>query len=254
MWLRNFVVRSVRDYRRERLRRHPIFKDLKCPVDPLILNEKSAVCFERQFIYYRIPKAANTTVISNIYPSEVLAKYSMSSNMAEFKSSLPKLSDIPSKDVDSVLNKFYQFSVVRNPVSRFRSCYLDKVNNDLRKSRSIKKSLGMNESETIDVDNFLYFLESGGLYENAHWAPQSDLISVDADKLDFLGTVENLHADLPIICRDLGIEVKEIKDWTGNATVRKGKKMPLTDAQLNRIYRLYECDFECFKYKKIDVY
>ncbi len=142
---------------------------------------------EFKFVYFRIPKAANSTVTAALHKN------------------LPP-ANIPRKDKRAgqqfgrsgiwtarQLERQFTFTFVRNPFARALSCYLDKV------AEANPKFTSLLGGDVADFGAFLAKLEAGALRANGHWAPQADLIPVQSDKLDFLGRVENIATDLPSV-------------------------------------------------------
>src|SRR5690606_25666256 len=102
------------------------------------------------------------------------------------------------------LKNLYKFTLVRHPVSRITSAYLDKVHNiNAPQRKLIIKALNMNENDNISFDEFLFYLENGGVFQNAHWALQKDLLFFEPKAYDFIGKMENITLDLTKILESI---------------------------------------------------
>ena len=157
--------------------------------------------------------------------------------------------------VKEVLENYYKFTFVRDPFSRILSAYLQKIEQGkgTRKAKykkMIRKRLGLNPNHEISFDDFIHYLDQGGIMDDPHWIPQSYYIDMlGHDKLHFVGRVENLIQDLhKLYCEILGNDnfflPKYKKKETGSTNqldkyyTRKSKKM---------IENLYVKDLEKFE-------
>lgn len=200
-------------------------------------DSRGCVDMELGFFYNRIPKAANSTVVTNLarlkFGKEIPSK--TAKKMFQTPSALHK------REV-ARFNGLFKFSVVRNPYTRVLSAYLDKV--ERRALRDNKES---------SFREFLQSLKNGRLYKNAHWAPQSALLLLTADQFDFIGKVESLDADIVFIKEKIQKNRPEepLKSFFGNATGATEKLRAYYDAQTAEMVRmLYRDDFDIFGYSQ----
>ncbi len=198
-------------------------------------DSRGCVDTELGFFYNRIPKAANSTVVTNL----ARLKFDREIPPKTAKKMFRTPSALYAKEV-SQFSSLFTFTVVRNPYTRTLSAYLDKV-----ERRALK-----NNKETSFRD-FLQSLEDGELYSNAHWAPQSALLLMPADQFDFIGKVETLETDLPFIKEKIQGKCPEepIRSILSNATGASRKLQAYYDDQTAEMVRnLYRSDFETFAY------
>ncbi len=146
---------------------------------------------EHRFIYFRIPKSANSTITLTLVRSMEAGVNGDQTGQQ-------------SKEVDqeflqsgvifpSQMERYFTFTFVRNPFTRVLSAYLDKVTSTNPK---FKKLLWV-DGRAISFRAFLERLDDGWLMKNVHWAPQSALIPLDAARLNFVRyTVDALEAAL----------------------------------------------------------
>jgi len=198
-------------------------------------DSRGCVDMELGFFYNRIPKAANSTVMTNLaglkFGQEIPSK--TAKKMFRTPSALHK------REV-ARFSGLFTFSVVRNPYTRVLSAYLDKV-----------ERRALRDKKEASFSGFLQSLKDGRLYANAHWAPQSALLLLPADLFDFIGKVESLDADIVFIKEKIKKNRPEepLKSYLGNATGATEKLRAYYDAETAEMVRmLYREDFDIFRY------
>jgi hypothetical protein len=212
-------------------------------------------------IYNRIKKSGNTTITA--FLGDVLAgtRYECASDL---KRKLVRPGDLSVAELRSLPN-FYSFTFVRDPYDRVLSAYLGAAL-DRKRSGSSRVRNGLRrfyfDREGRDhFHEFLEFLDSGGLYADRHWWPQVDLLVQPVKDFSFVGRLENLVTDMKVVLRAAGVSpdlssrlvtphALELKD--GNKIRSAGMK---TEAYYSPrtcaiVERLYERDFEIFKYPR----
>lgn len=198
-------------------------------------DDRGLVDMELGFFCNRIPKAANSTVVTNL----ARLKFGRDIPSPVAKKMFATPGRLSAAEV-ARFNDLFRFTMVRNPYTRTLSAYLDKVE---------RRALRHNRESSYG--DFLRALKKGRyLYSNAHWAPQSALMLIPVEAFDFIGKVENLEQDLAEIkrrvCPDLALPVTSFK---GNATDAGDKLRAYYDAERIALVReLYRDDFEVFGY------
>lgn len=223
-------------------------------ISPVILDQKVSISLTGRFVYYRIPKAANSTIFNSIYEKVSGHRVATMNELSHLKGSyFCRLRDIRKKDMPAV-SEFFHFTFVRHPVNRFLSCYRDKIEGG-EKSYYVNKWLGREAGQHVTMAQFIDYLEQGGLYTNAHWAPQADLVPSDIDNLDFIGKVENIENDWALLTEKLDVDwplaffaphSTSRNDTSGKETQRS--KPALDNSTLRRVEHLYRQDFTLFGY------
>lgn len=198
-------------------------------------DARGCVDIQMKFFCNRIPKAANSTVVTTL--ARIRFDREITSKQAKKMFLTPAL--LHNDEVQN-LDNFFRFVFVRNPFTRTLSAYLDKV-----ERRAVEKN------KPSSFKSFLYQLEAGRLHSNAHWAPQYNLLLIPVDQFDFIGRTETFDADmLTVKNRLLGKRSDEpVKSVLSNATNAKDKLDHYYDDETIELVRtLYRQDFEIFDY------
>ena len=199
-------------------------------------DARGCVDFQLGFFYNRIPKAANSTIITTL--ARLCFNREIPSKEAKKLFLSPALLY---KDEVKEFDQLFRFTFVRNPFSRTLSAYLDKV------ERRAKR----NGIETSYL-SFLQELDKGKLHTNGHWTPQSDLLLIPFNQFDFIGKVESLESDLHQVTYQLqkvpGTNA-DITSVLSNATHANKKLADYYDEKsVELVRKLYRQDFELFDY------
>lgn len=106
------------------------------------------------------------------------------------------------------LRRCWFFSVLRDPEARVLSAFLEKVGsgNSLRYS----KAAGFGESNPEGFARFVSYLEAGGLYDDAHWWPQVDLLAFPASQFDAIYRLEEIGQWFPALLSSRGLSTEGI--------------------------------------------
>ena len=212
---------------------------------PLLRKRNKHLCYkiakrvyfskEYNFCYFRMPKAASTTILNSLSKS-ILKK---DKSMIELEKKFQKLPN--TKD----LNNVFKFTFVRNPVTRVLSAYLDKS----RDPSFLKSHTFLNVAPgTIQgFEHFLACLEDGKLLSNLHWAPQTEILPFEVEEIDFVGRFEKLEDDLRFCLEniaggDISIESSRPHQTDADNRIREY----ISKHSRSTIERLYSKDFEIF--------
>lgn len=121
--------------KRWRVARSPFFR--RYPVagneTMLAIDQRIAVSRQKGFIYFRVPKAANSTVVTLLYEGAGADGYVSK----EAKRSFARASALKSDEVNGLRERFFLFTVVRDPFSRLLSAYLDQIGRGKRGKRPV---------------------------------------------------------------------------------------------------------------------
>lgn len=197
-------------------------------------NARGCVDLELGFFCNRIPKAANSTVITN------LARLKFGRDI--FSPDAKKLFATPASLSRRDMGRFeglFKFAVVRNPYTRTLSSYLEKV-----------ERFAVKKGKPTSFRQFLYDVRERLLLRNAHWAPQHALLLIPLDQFDMIGKVETLERDLSAIRARIRPEIEwPLTSATHHATGAAGKLLKYYDDELIALVRdMYRKDFEAFAY------
>lgn len=204
------------------------------------IDRRVAVDRQRGFIYFRIPKAANSTVTVTLQAAGADVPTSM-----QAKQSFARASDLGRDEVDHLGERFFLFSVVRDPFARLASAYLHKVMRSPRYQSLVNQHLRRPAQTPIDFLQFCQFIAQGGLHLNPHWFPQRDLIPIGFDALHFIGRVESLESDLrQIMARIGGAREDRLHSWDPHRTNASERLASLYCGEsLDIVRRCYRDDF-----------
>lgn len=222
-------------------------------VDVSSVDRRGAYGSERNFFYNRVPKVANSSIITALATASSVGRLTA----VESKSFFINPSEMNSWQVEKLIGGGFKFVFVRNPYTRILSAYLDKIVR--RKYFSIEgklaKSTLHSKTRTPTFGEFCTYLECEGLYANAHWAPQKDLLLLPVDLFDYIGRFENLASDISAVMSriysygNFDLTQKGPPQTNAGALLEKY----YTCAQLDRVAMLYASDFELFGYKNSEI-
>lgn len=141
---------------------------------------------------------------------------------------------------DEKLNEYYKFIFVRNPYARLVSAWNDKKS-EYNLNKNFKKFVMTENSIFVDgVPNYLHLQTQSSLIETPNGFKTG---------LNFIGKVESIDQDWQTLCLCADIPYRPMV----KAQVRKHAdyRTYYDSDTSNRIYHLYERDFEMFGYSKI---
>jgi len=242
---------SVFKLKRLYLRSRPFFNEYfkSSRVSLLVLDQKISISHDAGFVYYRIPKAANSTIFSSLYENMSERIPTDMDELSQLKESYYSRPRHVSKKQLASIKAFTHFTFVRHPIKRFLSCYRDKIAGG-EKSHYVNKWMKRDFAHPVTMEEFIDYLEQGGLYDNAHWAPQVALVPNDISKLDFIGKVENIENDWSLLCKTLGVDwpLAYFAPHSTSQHAPRGESPVLDAGTLGRLEALYHEDFERFDY------
>ncbi|MEA3438223.1 MAG: sulfotransferase family protein [Thermodesulfobacteriota bacterium] len=214
-----------------------------------IIENGLAISTAHKYVYARVYKSANSTVISSLYNAENNNRIIGLDDIQKIKDNyFTKPGELSKIDLEN-LDSYYKFTIVRNPYRRILSAYLDKIKNrNGSKRKIVTKLLNKNPNDQITFNEFLGFLENGGLRQNGHWAPQTDFLVFPIDQYNYIGKLENLQKDLTHILTTTYGKDCPIVSVNEHKTDSRNKTKELTASDKLRIYNLYMDDFKNFNY------
>jgi len=213
-------------------------------------DARGAVFFRSKFFYNRIPKNANTTIVSVIRQLEHGDDDVAGMGGARAKDGLVRPSELRARDIEALEESFFKFVFVRNPYTRVLSAYRDKISGGRRQARKFHRwATRKGLSADPCFANFCRYLAEAGLYEDPHWAPQKDCLLLCPSKFDFLGSVENLGTDLrEMLWRAFEGEVALDIPMTNSTNSSSKVGEYYTQREIDMVQDLYKADFEAFGY------
>lgn len=224
-----------------------------CTVPSHTLPKKFLYLPDKGLVYCVMNKCAST------YIGRGLTGLDTDEAIQARSSSLDHLQDIFSRT-----NDLYKFTVVRNPYSRFVSTYLDIIAG-LEGSPS-PRNVYYRRALKLPVDRRIEFTELIAAVENQgfiwgpgheHWVPQTTIACIGLVKYDDVGRLEDLSNFLETrvvpVLRSRGDTRQDI--FSGEHCRKSGASDSWTqfytdDGIRNRVYSLYEIDFDVLRYSK----
>lgn len=201
---------------------------------------------ERVF-YNRIPKAANSTVVAELAAQS--AYRPLLERGTDAKSRFPRPSHMGRAMVDDLARDWFTCTLVRHPVTRTLSAYLDKIAGRTMQSRLFYRWFGT-EREPSFTD-FCRYLQAGGLWHDMHWAPQSGILLLPLERFDLIGRFERLEEDLGrIVTQGFGPDHRLVFRRAGPGPTGAGERAAtlVTDEARDILARLFAEDFRAFGY------
>lgn len=228
------------------LQRHPLLDGVP---DPLKINVLKRITYvpRHRFCYFRIPKAANSSVIMTLYsqvkpgkphwPSLGNAGTMEAADLAKrLLHGLPDVKTLPS---------LFTFTFVRHPVARLVSAYLHK--SPEARMQAVYPYFRIKPGTTDGFRHFLDCLDDGALHDDIHWAPQTGILPWDHSRYSFIGKVETIDRDLPALIDQLYGKPAGITNARSHRTDAASKVPDIIGrAERARIEKLYAADFDAF--------
>jgi len=148
-------------------------------------------------------------------------------------------------DFPPLPNSLIKFSFVRNPYDRFYSFYVSKIVNRQTPSEYYEKYGIQKGCSFEDCVEIVTSLDPKELEQHA--APQSMILcNENAIIVDFVGKVENLDLDWPVIKKITGFDLE-----LGISNRTKNDQTPVYTYEMrDRIFEYYRDDFDMFGYAK----
>ena len=143
--------------------------------------------------------------------------------------------------------------MVRHPVTRLASAYASKIAPRLAQETRVRTWLEENGVEVggkVTFGQFLTYLENANIGRvDRHWRLQRDVLMYDDVRYDCLGRMETFEPDMIAILKRIGADAAKLPVVNARSTTDKFVN-ELTPADLDRIYKVYEPDFDTFRYAR----
>lgn len=216
---------------------------------------------KNKYVYIRIPKAANSTVLAalyNTYEGVSLNGWDREFLTKKYLSSLGGANILNSREI---MDTYFFFTFVRNPYERILSAYLQKFKTEriCRRFPDIPSPVDFSPSHGFLI--FLEKLKEKYLYSDHHWIPQYLFFWPAFSRLDFMGKVENIENDFSTLIsrmpdrniRNPGVNLNDyigVGSSTTSAKTHSAKfyKGPMGLKCKSLVQELYERDFSLLGY------
>ena len=220
------------------------------------LDRRAAISRRRGYIYFRIPKAANTSVLAHLMCNELqLDELADPREKRRYAACYRSLSELRVDEVQAFRQRFFLFTFVRNPYTRIASAYIHKIRGNRRPKKSVLRFYGQSAAEIkrpVSFAEFVTYLEGESPTRlDPHWAPQVALLPVPVTWLDFVGHQESFETDIHHVLQRIFGEGKQLRRIRQHY-LASGSSAQLealyTPELIERIARLYHDDFMAFGY------
>lgn len=233
------------------------------------LDSRTAVSRRWQYIYLRVPKAANSTVVmalTNYFPEDGIPATGLdpAATTESRKKAMQRFSQLGLGETG--LRGYFVFSFVRNPYHRVLSAFLDKIgdvpdpggivtNEQARFRRQYGAAVATHDNDRISFPGFCRYLANGGERQNAHWAAQTRMLRL-ADRVDFIGRVESLRQDLDHVVATIasGRRVEALHQAGPPATKANERAVTFYNEECRALVeQVYATDFDRLGYRLGDI-
>ncbi len=200
----------------------------KVPFIPSAGRYKLTVSHSRKFIWFRVPKAGSSTILSHLRESDVHLDMERAGRI-----------HYPVK----LYKDYFKFAFVRNPWARLVSCWQNKVIDS-------NVEFDFEETELKRMQHFEAFVDFVASLDidkcNSHLRSQTALI--DLNNIDYLGRMETFGDDVNHIFRRLGLNEKEVVPR--NVTANKKPYQDYYSRELAaKVSQIYRKDIQIFGYR-----
>jgi hypothetical protein len=217
---------------------------------PVTQIDPRGVAIPAEGIFYnRVPKAANSTIVRFLADRSTYVR--PFHRVAAAKSRFLRPSWMSPAMVARMDAEWFTFTLVRHPMTRALSAYLDKIAGRKGQSRPFYAWFGQDRPPSFT--DFCRYLDAGGLWHDMHWAPQTGILLLPLERFDMIGRFERLEADLAEVARR-GFGSDTVATPPRRAGPRPtgadaARAAHLTDEARAILTRLYADDLTAFSYE-----
>jgi len=207
-------------------------------------------------VYTSIPKAGCTTIqsiLANAWAQSVGKELIHNSHTPMAREYLIYWNSPGRPPIQDLLEKCKFFTVSRNPYSRVLSAWMDKVKGAAKEGVTFARKFKIADPSNISFEKFVDLLmQCNKETFDHHWATQSSICNFDKVPYIHIGNLESLpdtinwineHLPFPPISED----ARFASHSTGSA---KKLSKYYTKSLQDKVYTLYEEDFENFGYSR----
>ncbi len=226
-----------------------------------------------KYIYHMNPKVGSNTTLNMLYRIAGLDEDAIGNpHQTSRDAVLLGKHGLLAKDLEhdecqaffSGFPNYFTFSFTRNPYTRLKSAYNDKLKryaeivmpdvvDELGQGEGglSKKQFQQELIKRITFGQFVKGVCGEHLYGDQHWVPQYDRLRPDLCRYVYLGKLENYKEDLTVILAAIGIDPKNQPEFPTLLNAAPDSRL-ITDHYDDELIRLvcnsYRKDFDTFGY------
>lgn len=222
------------------------------------------ISLKNRYVYFAVPKCANSTVKYHLQVLEYTGSpYSVDADHIHDQSRSPLISpyQLPDDLLEEVLSSdaYTRFIVVRHPVTRLLSCYLDRIqtakNSTARKL--VAEWLGIGVGSAISFDQFIRVIcEHADKELEQHFKLQSDIVAYPHIPITHTIHFEEIDQQLPQLLKNLGAKknTKLDENLSPSKTSAADRIAQFyTPELLDMVHERYEPDLKAFGYTRLSL-
>ena len=214
-------------------------------------------CRQNKFIWTSNPKVASSSMKAWILKNELRGP-NLKTIGSKSEINVLAARNHSREEIISLFKELPKICFVRNPVKRFVSGYMNKIDrvfsnfkDNIKPKIEILKILGKDLSDVnqcIDLDEFIYAIDKVQNPENInkHFAPQVFSLFPEIIQYDFILKLEKIKFELLNLEKSTGIRI----DLSENKKKTKRPKIDLTKRHREFIYSYFDIDYKTFGYSK----
>jgi len=223
------------------------------------LNYAVNVSLKNKYVFVETAKVACSTIKLTLQRLELEDKYFKREVFQDVHvraySPLLSLQQVPDFERLFINDDYFRFCFVRNPYERILSAYLNKIKgNSMMEKSIILSQLGHDMRDLsipVSFEQFISAIEKQPVsMMNNHWRHQYYSTYQDTINYHFIGKLEKFDEHFSYVMEKVGASpyyIKEARHATGSSS--KFNEY-YTDDLLERVYNVFQIDFETFRYAK----
>lgn len=213
------------------------------------VDSRCAIHIGQRYVYQRIPKAANSSVLASLYHGETGYRASRQEDIREIRRSFSHPSSLTHEKLEEISHEFFRFTFVRNPIDRVISAYSDKIIRSEPQKLFPAAFFGRPLDDYLSFNEFIEYLDSGGLYDDPHWAPQTELMFFPVERLSYVGRIEAFDEGMSFVLREIFGRTNVPITWRPHKTSEvDGHSVKPTQSEIQALEKLYAQDLARLPY------
>jgi hypothetical protein len=229
-------------------------------VEAELFNLSVHISLKHKYLYVDTPKVGCSTIKLTLQRLELEDEQFTRDDFEDIhlRKFSPLLMPIQVGPLDAFLSRtdIFKFCFVRNPYTRVLSCYLDKIASPHPIKAQILRQLGRNYTDLhteVSFEEFISAVEAQPIsVMDPHWRSQYYQTFQESIKFDFIGKYETFSEDLQTVGKKISPNFSKYFFHERRNSTSSANKFAhfYTPGLMERVYRLYELDFEHFGYSK----